>query len=174
MLLEKSAVKLCGSQVKFILSVNNLLHASEVHLKFQDSYNIRKTSRVSFSTANLYFRKFLTQKKIHLSTGLDAKYYSQRINTDAAEAILIGYYTVNDKLKWKISSREIFEDSNTSIGDLCIPNNSTNSNFIAETAGIVYASHEGKKVMKKRLFSIPLVERFSNGNVIPPPKLNEL
>ena len=116
----------------------------------------------------------MTQKQINLSTGLDAKYYSQRINTDAAEAILIGYYTVNDKLKWKISSRETFEDSNTSIGTLCIPSNSTDSNIIAETAGIVYTSHQGKKEMKKRLFSIPLVERFSNGNVIPPPRLNEL
>ena len=105
---------------------------------------------------------------------MDATYYSQTINTDAAEAILIGYYAVNDKLKWPISLRELSQQSDTSIVDSCILNNPTDMNIIAENVGIAYESPKGKKELKKRLFDVPLVERFSNGNVIPPPKVKEI
>lgn len=106
---------------------------------------------------------------------MDATYYNQSMSTDAAEAILIGYYAVNDKLKWKNSHDDSDRDRNKYLinasniqNEESLTSNSSlepNSLHITDTPATMYKSKEIKE-----LFSAPLIERFSNGNVVLPPK----
>jgi hypothetical protein len=67
--------------------------------------------------------------------------------------ILIGHYALHDKLRWP-SHR--FNSNET--------NNCNNDDGTSDNDNIK------KGVNMKGLFSIPLIERYSNGNVILPPK----
>lgn len=110
---------------------------------------------------------------------MDATYYNESMNTDAAEAILIGHYAVNDKLKWKNShgdgdsnsdrdrNKNLMIASNIQNEESLILNSSLNlnSHHITDTPPTMYKSKGSKE-----LFSAPLIERFSNGNVVLPPK----
>ena len=77
------------------------------------------------------------------------------MNTDAAEAILLGHYAVSDKLKWR-GSRRTIENRETQSG-VNLDGDNENRSQVVQT----YAVDE--------LFAIPLIDRYSNGNVILPP-----
>ena len=66
------------------------------------------------------------------------------MNTDAAEAILLGYFAVNEKLKW---GRERSE-----------------ANQIERSVN-AYSCHFQEQMS---IFKPPLVERYTNGNVVLP------
>jgi hypothetical protein len=83
--------------------------------------------------------------------GMEEDFYKGPMNTDAAEAILIGHYAVNDKLKW--SSQRAQKESSIKIS----------------------SEMEEKETQSQRLetmFPTPLIERFSNGNVVLPKRAN--
>lgn len=72
------------------------------------------------------------------------------MNTDAAEAILIGHFAVNDKLKWSTQCGH----SESNIG--------------------VTTEMKGKNAQSQKQetnFRTPLIERFSNGNVVLPTRI---
>lgn len=80
-------------------------------------------------------------------TGMEENFYQGPMNTDAAEAILIGHYAVNDKLKW--SSQHAQKKSNNGI----------DSEIKEESA---------MSQKQETIYPTPLIERFSNGNVVLP------
>jgi hypothetical protein len=78
---------------------------------------------------------------------MEGDFYQGPMNTDAAEAILIGHYAVNDKLKW--SSQRVQKESNIDITS--------------------EMKEEKIKIQRlEKMFPTPLIERFSNGNVVLP------
>jgi hypothetical protein len=78
---------------------------------------------------------------------MEGDFYQGPMNTDAAEAILIGHYAVNDKLKW--SSQRVQKKSNIDITS--------------------EMKEEKIKIQRlEKMFPTPLIERFSNGNVVLP------
>jgi hypothetical protein len=78
---------------------------------------------------------------------MEGDFYQGPMNTDAAEAILIGHYAVNDKLKW--SSQRVQKESNIDLTS--------------------EMKEEKIKIQRlEKMFPTPLIERFSNGNVVLP------
>ena len=77
------------------------------------------------------------------------------MNTDAAEAILLGHYAVSDKLKWRGSKR--------------IPKNMEIQNGINLNDDDDNRSQVVQTYAVDELFARPLIDRYSNGNVILPP-----
>ena len=77
------------------------------------------------------------------------------MNTDAAEAILLGHYAVSDKLKWR-GSRRTIKNMETQNG-INLNDDSENQSQQIQTYAV-----DG-------LFVKPLIDRYSNGNVILPP-----
>lgn len=82
---------------------------------------------------------------------MEDHFYQGPMNTDAAEAILIGHFAVNDKLRW--SSQHTQKESNSQI-----------------TSEIKEVNILSQK--QETIFSTPLIERFSNGNVVLPKRTN--
>ena len=77
------------------------------------------------------------------------------MNTDAAEAILLGHYAVSDKLKWR-GSRRTTKNMEIQNG-INLNDDDDNRSQVVQT----YAVDD--------LFVKPLIDRYSNGNVILPP-----
>lgn len=82
--------------------------------------------------------------------GFDEELFVGPMNTDVSEAILLGFYVVNDKLKWSYNNPKSTELS-LSISD-------------DEFSSSVQISRENEK------FAVPLINRYTNGNVILPQK----
>lgn len=78
---------------------------------------------------------------------MEENFYQGPMNTDAAEAILIGHYAVNVKLKW--SSQHAQRESSYGI-----------------YSEIKEESIQSQK--QETIYPTPLIERFSNGNVVLP------
>ena len=78
------------------------------------------------------------------------------MNTDVSEAILLGFYVVNDKLEWSCNDPRSTEQS-LSISDRecssLLPNIDISTPIKKE---------------EKDTFSVPLIHRYTNGNVILP------
>lgn len=88
---------------------------------------------------------------------MDVDYYEGPMNTDAAEAIMIGHYAVNDKLLW--SSQKSLALQKSTI----IPTSDSIANSDSDIELQPLTQREG-------MFSLPLIERYSNGNVVLPPR----
>ena len=90
-----------------------------------------------------------------LFAGLDEELFVGPVNTDTSEAILLGFYVVHDKLMWACTDPR----SPVSISDEeCSP--------VRTDVDIDLQIRRDNNFK----FAVPLIHRYTNGNVILPPK----
>ena len=94
-------------------------------------------------------RYLLSNLMIFFHPGLDEELFVGPMNTDVSEAILLGFYVVNDKLMWSCNNPKFTELSSSISDDKC--------------SSVQIPREKGK-------FSVPLINRYTNGNVILPQK----
>ena len=92
------------------------------------------------------------------SAGLDEELFVGPMNTDTSEAILLGFYVVHDKLMWSYTDPRSLEQPFSISDGECSS---------VRTDGDINLQFRRDDDLK---FAAPLIQRYTNGNVILPPK----
>jgi hypothetical protein len=91
-------------------------------------------------------------------SGLDEELFIGPMNTDTSEAILLGFYVVHDKLMWAHTDPRSLGQSFSISDEECSE---------VRTDLDINSQNRRDNYLK---FAAPLIHRYTNGNVILPPK----